>query len=69
MAAHVERPVPDIQTDIVAFLRAAFATEAAANFPRLRRIPQTKVVQFLDYFADLGPDARSWLLLKMFRYG
>ena len=44
----------NMQSDIVALLRADFGEEAEAGFPHLRRIPQTKVVQFLDYFARNG---------------
>jgi hypothetical protein len=54
--------MPDVSTDIVAFLRSDFGAEAAAGFPRLRRIPQTKVIQFIDYFDSLGPGDRSALL-------
>ena len=52
----------DVPRDIVALLRADFATEVEAGSPRLRRIPQTKVIQFLDYFANLGPEDQSALL-------
>jgi hypothetical protein len=54
--------VPEVPTDIVALLRADFGAEAAAMFPRLRRIPQTKVIQFLDYFDSLGLEEQSHLL-------
>jgi hypothetical protein len=43
-------------------LRADFGVEAEAGFPRLRRSPQTKVIQFVDYFASLDPEGRSELL-------
>jgi hypothetical protein len=52
----------DMQSGIVALLRADFGEEVRAGFPHLRTIPQTKVVQFLDYFASLGPDDQSALL-------
>jgi hypothetical protein len=45
-----------------ALLRTELSAEADSGFPRLRRIPKTKVVQFLDYFADLNPGDRSELL-------
>jgi hypothetical protein len=57
-----EQKMRDVPRDIVALLRADFATEVEAGFPRLRRIPQTKVIQFLDYFANLGPEDQSALL-------
>lgn len=38
----------DVKSHIVALLRADFGEEAETGFPHLRRIPQTKVVQFLD---------------------
>jgi hypothetical protein len=43
-----------VRNDIVAFLRADFDAEAEARFPRLCRSPQTKIIQFIDYFASLG---------------
>ena len=52
----------DMQSGIVALLRADFGEEVGAGFPHLRTIPQTKVVQFLDYSASLGPDDQSALL-------
>jgi len=32
--------------DTTAFPRAELTTEAGAGFPRLRRAPQTKIIQF-----------------------
>jgi hypothetical protein len=52
----------DDRGHIVDLLRADFEDEAKAGFPRLRRVPQTKVIQFLDYFDDLGPQHRASLL-------
>jgi hypothetical protein len=48
--------------DTTAFLRAELTAEADAGFPHLRRVPQTKIIQFLDYFAALSPGERSELL-------
>lgn len=48
--------------DLTTFLRAELAAEADAGFPRLRRVPQTKIIQFLDYFAASRPGDRSALL-------
>jgi len=45
--------------DTTAFLRDELRAEADAGFPRLRRAPQTKIIQFLDYFAALSPGERS----------
>ena len=52
----------DVRNDIVALLRADFRAEAGAGFPRLHRIPQTKVIQLLDYFDSLGLEDQSALL-------
>jgi hypothetical protein len=52
----------DIKPDISSLLRADFGEEADAGFPRLSRIPQTRVVQLLDYFAGLNPGEQSELL-------
>ena len=38
----------DMRSDIVALLREEFDEEAEAGFPRLRRIPQTKVTESLE---------------------
>jgi hypothetical protein len=54
--------MPDVRADIVAFLRGEFGAEADAGFSRLRRSPQTKVVQFIDYFASLSAQDQAELL-------
>src|SRR5262245_42975608 len=56
------RTPTDIPMDVVSLLRADFDAEAEAGFPRLRRIPQTKIIQFLDYYESLGRDDKSALL-------
>jgi hypothetical protein len=43
-------------------LRAELEEEAASGFPRLRRIPQTDIIWFLDYFAGLPAAERGTLL-------
>ena len=48
--------------DTAALLRTELSAEMDSGFPRLRRIPKVKVVQLLDYFADLNPGERSELL-------
>lgn len=57
------------RADTVALLRADFHAEAEAGFPRLSRVPQTKVIQFLDYFGDLGPTDRTAFLEALARRG
>ncbi len=54
--------VSDLSSNIIDLLRAAFAEEAAAGFPRLQRVPQTKAIQLLDYFASLGAADQAGLL-------
>ena len=52
---------------IVALLRAEFGEEAENGFPRLGKVPQTKVVQFLEYFDSLGPvdETIRWVRLDL----
>lgn len=50
------------QIDSIALLRAEFGAEAESGFPRLHRIPQTNIIQFLDYFVSLNPLEQSTLL-------
>jgi hypothetical protein len=52
----------DSRSNVVTLLRAELAEEAASRFPRLRRIPQTDIIWFLDYFAGLGEAEREALL-------
>ena len=59
----------DARSGVVALLRADFAEEASAGFPRLRRIPCTYFIRFLDYFASLDPAAQDALLDGMARFG
>jgi hypothetical protein len=54
--------VPDLRTEVIALLRTQFGEEAAAGFPRLKRVPQTKVIQFLDYFASISKADQAALL-------
>jgi hypothetical protein len=64
----MRRPAGEIGLDdprlaeIAAVVRAEFAQEVEAGFPRLSRIPSTGVVQFLDNFATLEPPGRTALL-------
>jgi len=52
----------DMDSAIYRTLRSGFGEEADAGFPRLRRIPQSRIIQFLDYFVALAPDDQSTLL-------
>jgi hypothetical protein len=61
--------VTDARSRVVALLRADFAEEASAGFPRLRRIPCTYFIRFLDYFASLDRAAQDALLDGMARFG
>src|SRR5262245_41146576 len=47
---------------IATLLRPELAAEAAAGFPRLKRIPQTDIIWFLDYFSGLTGAEREALL-------
>jgi hypothetical protein len=42
-------------------LRKEFAEEQRAGFPRLKRVPDTHVIRFLDHFAGLNPVEQSEL--------
>lgn len=52
----------DLRSTVTAFLRADLGAEAAAAFPRLRRVPSTDVIWFLDYFAGQERAEREALL-------
>src|SRR3954453_22957389 len=45
--------VSESRQNVATLLRAELAQEVASGFPRLRRIPQTDVIWFLDYFEGL----------------
>lgn len=59
----------DARSSAMALLRSDFAAEASAGFPRLKRIPCTYFIRFLDYFASLDPAAQETLLDGMARFG
>jgi hypothetical protein len=65
-ADHVVRPqevvVSDSRRHAVALLRTELAEEAASGFTRLRHIPQTDIIWFLDYFSNLTGAEREALL-------
>ena len=52
----------DSARSVFALLRAEFAEEAASQFARLRRTPQTDIIWFLDYFPSLTEENRKALL-------
>ncbi len=45
----------DTRARLVEWLQNEFAAEQRAGFPRLKRIPDTRVIRFLDHFATLSP--------------
>ena len=49
----------DSRRVLVDWLRAEFAAEQASDFARLKRIPDTRVVWFLDTFTRLNPTEQS----------
>jgi len=49
------------QRAVFDFLRAEFDGEWQTDFARLRRIPSTQVLRFLDYFAEQPSDEQSAL--------
>jgi hypothetical protein len=58
----LEAVVSDSRRNVVALLRGELEEEAASGFPRLRQIPQTDIIWFLDYFAALAAAERETLL-------
>src|SRR6266851_982519 len=59
----------DQQAKVIALLRADFAEEAAAGFPRLKRIPCTTIFSLLDYYDSLNNAERQALLDGLARFG
>jgi hypothetical protein len=59
----------DLRANVLALLRKELADEAADGFPRLRRIPYTHIIWFLDYFAALAPGEQGPLLDGLARFG
>jgi hypothetical protein len=61
-ARRLEVAVSDSPRCVVTRLRAEYAREVDSGFARLRRIPQTDIIWFLDYFSSLtGPDREALL--------
>lgn len=44
------------------WLRAEFAIEQESDFARLKRVPDTRVIHFLDHFGNLDPAGQSALV-------
>jgi hypothetical protein len=59
---HGEAPTPERRDRIRDLLRQHLAAEAGSDFERLKRIPQTGIIQFLDYYDDLTDSERTALL-------
>jgi hypothetical protein len=59
----------DSHPSLVALLRAELAAEVAAGFPRLKRIPNTDIIWFLDYFDGLAAAERTAHLDALARSG
>jgi hypothetical protein len=53
------------QSSAVELLRGELSQEAIAGFPRLKRIPSTDIIWFLDYFSTLPPAEQDQLLEGM----
>jgi hypothetical protein len=51
----------DARATLVNWLRAEFVAEQRAGFPRLRRVPDTHVIRFLDHFASLDASKQAEL--------
>jgi hypothetical protein len=58
----------DVQSSILALFQAELAEEAAAGFPRLKRIPCTDIIWFLDYYAALDTAGQQALLDELARF-
>jgi hypothetical protein len=61
--------MPDLQSNVVDLLRSAHREEAAAGFPRLKRIPKTEIIWLLDYYPTLDTAEQHALLDALARFG
>jgi hypothetical protein len=59
---HGVTPSPERRDRIRDLLRKYLSTEAGSGFTRLQRIPQTGIIQFLDYYGDLSASERPVLV-------
>ena len=55
------RPMTDSRAILVGFLQSEFAQEQRAGFARLKRVPDTRVIRFLDEFASRSLSDKSTL--------
>ena len=58
-----------LKSAITAVLRTELAEEAGRGFPRLKRVPCTDIIWFLDWFAALDAGEQEALLDAMARWG
>ena len=66
----VGRPVdPELLSGIAQLVREELDQEAAAGLPKLKRIPSTGVIKFIDYFASLAITEQAPLLDALARLG
>ena len=61
--------VSDLRANITALLRNELAEEVASGFSRLKRVPYTDIIWFLDYFATLDTAEAEALLDGLARWG
>jgi hypothetical protein len=59
----------NFQSNVHALLRKAHQEEAAAGFPRLKRIPQTQIIWLLDFYSTLDAAEQDALLDALARFG
>ncbi len=55
----------DSREALTEWLRAEFTAEQESGFPRLRRVPDTQVVHFLDRFGELECDEQAELIATL----
>jgi hypothetical protein len=52
----------EMHVDLLEWLRREFMAEQNSGFARLKRIPDTRVIRFLDHFCDLDVEKQSALM-------
>jgi hypothetical protein len=57
------------ESNVLALLRTAHREEAAAGFPRLKRIPKAAIIWLLDYYSTLDAAERDAFLDALARFG
>jgi len=58
----------DLRSEVVALLRMEMTEEVRAGFPRLKRIPSTDIIWFLDYFAAQTAPEQEMLVDALARF-